>query len=221
MALEQQGALFEAVQAWEVLALLRPMDYGDRLAAVQLRLEAKAQEHMVRARQEHKRGDLAAAEQYYLSAMALQPQNKEAADALRGIERARIRQEHLLKPGRTQPPNDTAGKRPAPPVASNPLLMEQASNLARQGDFNEAIELMAGQLKAVPGDQAARDLLAELLYKKAQSLQTKDKEAAQAALKRCLQVAPKHAGCRTQLGVAPAAPASAPTRTGAFSPAKP
>jgi hypothetical protein len=200
LSLEKQGALFEASQAWEVLNLLRPGEYGNQLAAVQERIDAKAQEHLSRARQEQKRGDVVTAEQHYLGVMGLQPSNKEAADALRAIERARIRQEHLLKPGRTQPPHDTAGKRPAAPVNSNPLLMEQASNLGRQGDYNEAIDLMAGQLKAVPGDRAARDLLAELLYKKALSLQGKDKAAAQATLKQCLQVAPKHAGCRAQLG---------------------
>ncbi|HET7795834.1 MAG TPA: hypothetical protein VFL64_20775 [Rhizobacter sp.] len=223
LAFEQQGALLEATQAWEVLALLRPGQYDERLAAAQQRLDAKAKEHLVRARQEQSRGETAAAEQYYLGVMALQPQNKEAADALRAIERARIRQEHLLKPGRVQPTADTTAKRPAaPPAVSNPLLMEQASNLARQGDFNEAIDLMAGQLKAVPNDLAARDLLADLLYKKAQSVQGKDKEAALAALRRCLQVQPKHAGCRAMLGLAaPAAAASAPTRLGTFSPAKP
>ncbi|MGY4828960.1 hypothetical protein ACVNIS_10320 [Sphaerotilaceae bacterium SBD11-9] len=222
LAYEQQGALLDATQAWEVLSLLRPGQYDDRLAAAQQRLDAKAKEYLARGRQEQSRGDIASAEQYYLGVMALQPQNREAADALRAIERGRIRQEHLLKPGRVQPMSEaTAKRRTVPAAASNPLLMEQASNLAQQGDFNEAIELMTGQLKAAPNDAAARDLLADLLYKKAQSVQAKDKGAAQAALKRCLQVQPRHAGCRTLLGVAAPTAASAPTRTGAFSPARP
>jgi len=195
--LEQQGALLEASQAWEVLALLNPSEYEGRLAALQKRIEANVQENLARARQELKRGDPLAAEPSYLAVIALQPQNKEAIDALRGIERARNRQEHLLKPGRTLPA-ETAGKRAAPampPAPGNPLLMEQASNLASQGDTDEAIELMTGQLKSAPGDTAARDLLADLLYKKAQALQPKDAAGAQATLKRCLQVSPRHPAC--------------------------
>jgi tetratricopeptide (TPR) repeat protein len=209
LALEQQGAWLDAAAAWEVLSLLNPGDYGPRLAAVQERIDEKAQEHLARARQDYKRGDVASAEQFYLGVIALQPRNKEATEALKGIERVRNRQEHLLKAGRTLPPPET-GKRPAaPPVASNPLLMEQASNLANQGDFDEAIELMAGQFKANPNDSAARDLMADLLYKKALSMQAKDPAGAQAALKRCLQVSPHHTACKAPLNTpAPKKPLS-------------
>jgi tetratricopeptide (TPR) repeat protein len=154
---------------------------------------------MLRARHDMKRGDSASAEQFYLGVVGLQPHNAEAIEALRAIERARIRQEHLLKPGRALPGAvDLLAKRPPTAApSSNALLMEQASTLARQGDHDEAIEMMNTQLKAAPSDQAARDLLAELLYKKAQSLHTRDPAAAQAALKRCLQVAPRHTGCES------------------------
>jgi hypothetical protein len=196
-ALEQQGALLEAAQAWEVLALLKPGDYGRRLAVAQQRIEAQVQEQLARARQEHKRGEVAVAEQFYLGVIGLQPHNKEAGDALRAIERARIRQDHLLKAGRTVPPPES--RRAAPPAPGNPLLLEQAGTLAGQGDVEEAIDLLAGHLKTTPGDQAARDQLADLLYKKAQSLPAKE---AQAVLKRCLQVAPRHAGCNVPLAPA-------------------
>lgn len=229
-ALEQQGAYHEAAQAWEVLNLLRPGQYESRHAAALAKADTRAQDLLGRAQQAHKRGETTEAERYYLGVMAQQPENKDAAEGLRAIERARNRQEFLLKPGRAQQPADNGAKRPAAaPVASNSLAMEQASNLARLGDINGAIDLMAGQLNANPGDQGARDLLADLYFKKAQSLQGKDKDGALAAAKSCLQVQSKHAGCRTFLPAAPpsaAAPAparkaSAPTRTGAFSPAKP
>lgn len=200
-ALERQGALFEAAQVWEVLALLKPGDYGRRLAVAQQRIDAQVQEQLVQARLEHKRGELAVAEQFYLGVIGLQPQNKEAGDALRAIERSRIRQDHLLKAGRTVPPPES--RRAPPPAPGNPLLLEQASTLAGQGHIDEAIELLGGHLKAVPGDQAARDQLADLLYKKAQSLPAKE---AQALLKRCLQVAPRHAGCNVPLAPANAKP---------------
>lgn len=220
LALEEQGALAEAATTWEVLSLLKPGEYDGRLAAVQKRIEMQVQDYLARARQELK-GNLPLSEQLYLSAVALQPQNKEATDALRSIERARIRQEHLLKPGKTLSlPAEAAGKRaqPAPPPAPpNPLLMEQASNLASQGDVDEAIDLMAGQLKAVPNDQAARELLAELHYKKALALQLKDPAAALAAARRCVQLLPKHAGCSSILkppsAAKPATPAASNART--------
>lgn len=89
--------------------------------------------------------------------------------------------------------------------------MEQASNLASQGDIDEAIDQMNGQLKAAPNDQAARDLLAELYYKKAWGLQPKDPAGAQAAVKRCLQVSPRHPGCNSLLKL----PGSKPAASGA------
>jgi len=206
MALEEQGALADAAATWEVLVLLRPGEYDSRLASLQKRIDTMVQDYLARARVELK-SNLPLSEQLYLSAVALQPQNKEAADALRAIERARIRQEHLLKPGKTL--SLPARAQPAqPPAPANSLLMEQASNLASQGDIDEAIDQMAGQLKAAPNDQAARDLLAELYYKKAWGLQPKDPAGAQAAVKRCLQVSPRHPGCNSLLklpGTKPAA----------------
>jgi len=202
LALEEQGAWADAAAAWEVLVLLKPGEYDGRLADLQKRIDMLVQDYLARARQELK-GNLPLSEQLYLSAVALQPQNKEAVDALRSIERARIRQESLLKPGKTLSlPAEANGKRvqtAQPPAPGNPLLMEQASNLASQGDIDEAIDLVAGQLKAVPNDQAAREQLAELHYKKAQALQAKDPAGAQAAAKRCLQVSPKHPGCSSMV----------------------
>ncbi len=209
IALEQQGAWFEATQAWEVLALLRPGEYGAQRASLQRRIDTRVQELLARASQEHKHGDAAQAEQLYLGVVSLQPTNSQAAEALRAIERTRLRQDHLLKAGRTLAPAEGAHRRSDPSVPGNPPLMEQAATLANQGGLDEAIELMAGQLKAVPGDHAARDLLADLLYKKAQSLPAKD---ADAVFKRCLQVSPKHPGCAAQHAAAPAKPASAARR---------
>jgi tetratricopeptide (TPR) repeat protein len=210
VALEEQGALADAAATWEVLVLLRPGEYDGRLASLQKRIDTTVQDYLARARFEIK-GNLPLSEQLYLSAVALQPQNKEAGDALRAIERARIRQEHLLKPGKTLSLPAETGKRtqPAPPpVPGNSLLMEQASNLASQGDIDEAIDQMAGQLKAAPNDQAARDLLAELHYKKAWALQPKDPAGAQAAVKRCLKVSPRHPGCNSLLKLPSARPAA-------------
>jgi hypothetical protein len=57
------------------------------------------------------------AEQHYLAALALQPDNAAAAQALRDLERARVRRQVLGRPARVMQPVRTA--RQAVPVMSS------------------------------------------------------------------------------------------------------
>lgn len=198
---ERQGKWSEAVQAWEVLATLRPAQYRERLAEARHRADVLATERLQRARAELKKGDLDAAEQSYLGVLAVQPEQAEAADGLRGIERARNKRDYLGQPSRltlTRKP----GARIAPSEQS--IELEHAAMLAGQGEYDEAIGMLQKRADASPRDAAVRRALADTLLKKAQALQASDPKAARDALQRCLKLEPKNAAALALLKKLPA-----------------
>jgi tetratricopeptide (TPR) repeat protein len=98
-SLARQGRLAEAALTWEVLATIRPNvpEYRERLAELQKQIGSGAAERMQRGEQAMARGQVDAAMQQFLAALALQPDNARAADALRAAERERIKRSHLGK----------------------------------------------------------------------------------------------------------------------------
>jgi len=190
VALERQGRWGEAVQTWEVLALLRPAEYRERLSEARRQGELLAGERLQRARAELKKGDLDAAEQSYLGVLVLQPEQAEAAEGLRGIERARNKRDYLGQPSRITLTRK-GGSRVAPSEQS--IELEHAAMLAGQGEYDEAIGMLQKRLDGAPKDAATRRALADTLLKKAQALQASDPKAAREALQRCLRIEPKNA----------------------------
>lgn len=97
--LTRQGRLGEASLAWEVLTVLRPElpEYHERLAETRRQIDAQVAERLQRAAQAQKRGELDTAAQQYLAVLALQPDQAQAADALRAIERERNKRNFLGK----------------------------------------------------------------------------------------------------------------------------
>ena len=195
-ALERQGRFAEAAFAWEVLALLHP-EHGERLTELNQRIESLAAERLQRARQAQARGDVATAEQVYLSVLALQPDHAEAAASLRAIERART-QRTLGQPSRTilvrrGLPNPSPKPAESAPTAGDSLELEQVSMLASQGELDDAIGVLERRLATRPRDDSARRLLANLHFQRAQTLRTNNPGAARAALANCLRFEPEHA----------------------------
>lgn len=194
-ALDREGRLADAVDAWSALALLKPAQYGGELADAKRRADAAAQEHLARAKRESARGNTAGAEQLYLAALSARPDLPEAAEALRSIERSRNRREFLGKPGRVlQTRADTPAKAPASSGAdgSGLLELEQVSTLAAQGELGEAIETLERRLKKSPRDEATRKLLADLYFKQARKLYPGNAAQARASVERCLKLEPRH-----------------------------
>lgn len=92
----------DAAWAWEVLTVLRPehAPYRHRAAAVQRRIDSAVADQLAQGQSARQRGALDTAAQHYLRALALQPLQAEAADALREIERERNRRLYLGKRSR-------------------------------------------------------------------------------------------------------------------------
>jgi len=113
-----QGRLAEAAGSWEILAALRPQsaDYRERLARTHRQIDEIVPGRLRLAQAALRRGDSEGASMQFLAVLALQPEHAQAADALRAIERERIRRQHLGKFSRY-----TLERRPpAPPTTSSP-----------------------------------------------------------------------------------------------------
>ncbi len=228
---EAQGRWADAALAWEVLGLLRPRDERLRqhLAAVRQRIDKLAAERLAAATEAQRRGDLDLAVQAYLEVLALDPERRAAADALRQIERERTRRSAV---GRfTTALALTAAPRRAPEAeapsgeaarAAN-SQREHATMLASQGDLDGAIQLLRDS-PALRHDAAHRSLLADLYVQKAESLRQRQPDQARQAVNAALALDRRHPGAlalQSQLGArgtssnkprAPAGGASAATR---------
>jgi hypothetical protein len=97
--LTRQGELAEAALIWEVLMTIRPQvdEYRMRWDGLQRQIANVATGHLDKADQAASKGQIDAATQLYLSALALQPSNARAADGLRAVERERVRRQYLGK----------------------------------------------------------------------------------------------------------------------------
>ena len=128
----KDGQLADAAWTWESLTVLRPDNtaYRDSLAATRQLIDAGVAEKLDKARAAHKRGDLDGAATQYLGALALQPDNDVAADALRALEKERNQKNYLGKPARV------TLRKAAPPVAAKPA--PKAKDSAPTGEKSTA-----------------------------------------------------------------------------------
>ena len=212
--LEREDRLPEAVLTWQALVLLRP-EHAERAAALAKRIEALVAQRLEAARVARANGDLNTSEQRYLSVLALQPGHAEAAASLRSIESARVRREALGQPSRlvlarrTTPP---LGAKPASPIVSaiDAQAVELLAMLDGRADLDRDISALERRVAANSRDAEARHSLAELLFKRAQTLQFDQPAAARVALQRCLRLDSGHAQAQALLKQLRAPPAKTP-----------
>jgi tetratricopeptide (TPR) repeat protein len=179
----QQGRWVDAIWAWDVVLALRPNDAAARAErdAAQSTASTLAADRLSKARQARQRGDAESAIKLYLEVLAVAPDDQMAADALRDIERARARRGSLSAARTAQ-----IAQRAAAGGDRNEL--EHASMLATQGELDAAIALLIPQAS----DPRARAMLADVYWRQAVRLESKDRVAAIASLRRCLQFDPGH-----------------------------
>ncbi|RQP25391.1 tetratricopeptide repeat protein [Piscinibacter terrae] len=185
----RQGQLADAATAWEILTVLRPeqRDYRDHLNETQQLIAQAVPERMQRGAQALKRGELDAAASQYLAALALAPDNAQAAEALRGIERERNKRGVLGKAARvTITRRASADARMASAPDRNAI--EHATMLAGQGELDDAISLLERQLAADKRNTAACQLLADVYVQKAEKQAPRDKPGAIASLEKSLRL---------------------------------
>ncbi len=191
----RMGHWADAATSLELLATLRPESAAYRADLLDVRRlgALAAAERLQRASQAQRRGDVAGAEQAYLAALAVDPDNTEAAQALRALERDRNRRQFLGRPSRS-----TLMRRDAPqalamapdgtPADRNEL--EHAALLTAQGEVDAAIALLEQRMTRWP-DTTTRRLLADACQRKADALIATDRDEAIRLLSRSVELDPK------------------------------
>lgn len=200
------GRLAEAATSWEILTVLRPdvHEYRDRLEEARRQIDAAVPDRLQRGAQALKRGESDAAMAQYLAALALQPDNAEAAEALRNIERDRNKRSFLGKPSRLTLTRRATNEAQvaAPHTARTPLdrnQLEHAAMLGMQGELDDAIALLERYLAVDKGDAAACHLLADMYYQKAEKQLPRDKPGAIRALEKSLRLDASNTRAATRL----------------------
>jgi tetratricopeptide (TPR) repeat protein len=197
-----------------VLSVLKPdnAEYRDSLAAVRRQIDSAVADRLQLAAQARKRGEIEAASTQYLGVLSLQPDNAQAADALRAIERERNKRSYLGKLSRITlarrtPESDKPGAT-APHAAADRNDLEHASLLATQGELDEAIALLERRVAADRRDTTARQMLADLYVQKADKLAVRNKPAAIASLQKGLKLDPANPRAATMLKLLQGEPAA-------------
>lgn len=198
----RQGRLGEAAQAWDVLLALRPdaREAREARAELQRRIDAAVADRSQRAQRAQQRGELDAATQLYLAVLALQPEHAQAAEALRALERERVRRQQLGRPSRLALTRRAQAEAEMAAPAAAHIELEHAALLAGQGEIDGAIALLEPRVAAEPRADAARAALADLYQRKAeQALAARDTLAATTWLEKSLRLDPGDAKAADQL----------------------
>ena len=190
----RQGRHGEAALLWEVLTVLRPdaAEYRERLAESRKQADGAVADRLQRGAAARQRGELDAATQQYLAALALQPDQPQAAEALRAIERERNKRNFLGKFSRLTLTRRSMAEATMPAASAENNELEHASILASQGDIDDAIAVLEKRVSADRRDDAARLLLADVYVQKAEKLAPRDRKGASAAVDRALKLDPTH-----------------------------
>jgi hypothetical protein len=209
---ERAGDWLQAAWHWDTVWALRPADASAAQArdAALARAASAADSAVQAARRAQQRGDLDLAQRHFLEALAQAPEQAEAAQGLRTLERERVARQHLGKlSAQTLTQRETAGALMAPlasdrsrgsaagPAQANEL--EHASLLAEQGELAAAIQLLAPLVAATPPNAAARTLMAELQFRKALALERSERAAARQAAAEAVRLNPARQDARLLL----------------------
>jgi tetratricopeptide (TPR) repeat protein len=202
-AAARQGQLADAAWAWEVLLTLRPASVEYRVAAASLRrqIDAVVSDRTQRAAQSQRKGDIDGAVQNYLAALAAQPDYPAAAEALRAIERERVKRQQLGRLSRymltrrastdAEMMADAKTQKAATAAGVDRNELEHVSILARQGEIDAAIAQAERRVATDRNDKPARELLADLYQRKAEDLvSARDFAGAIALLDKSLRLDP-------------------------------
>lgn len=213
--LTRQGAFGEAAIAWEVLSLLRPQvpEYADNLARVRSRVETRVAQRLQAADQMRRRGDSEQAAQLYLRALADDPLNSQAAEALRALERERNKRNYLGKLSRvtlTRSAMAEAEQSRSTARMADRNDLEHATLLMHQSEYAGAVQLLERYVKAFPQDEAGRVALAEACFQLAERNFANEPKAARPLLQRATKLDPSHDLALKRLRQLDAAPAKTP-----------
>ena len=181
--LDKQQRHHEAAIEWEILSLYAPGEssYRQKMKAARKSADSGARRHLAKARKALASGNEQRAGKHFLLALSLDPKNAAAAKGLRKLEQTRNRRHFLGRPTRltigrkngyrngkptaaTQATKQAAPKKIEKSAQAAPRdqgELEHASLLLRDGEYTEALAMLARYVKANPDDHSAQIALGE------------------------------------------------------------
>ena len=158
----------DALVQWEVLVVLRPNvpEYRAQVEQTQKRIAEISVEALRAGDGARKRGDLEGAQMQYLRVLAVDPDHGEAMQALREMERERVRRAYFNRAPRNvlMTPTPRNGPPQTLPGAEIGVVLH------RQGDYAGAVAALGRHLQAHPNDEGAKELLADATFQVAANL---------------------------------------------------
>jgi tetratricopeptide (TPR) repeat protein len=177
----QSGDLAAAAAQWQVLSLLAPNEpaYRSELAETRAAIGRRVQEHYAAGTAALKSGDPERAADAMLRALALDPSNADAAQALRDIEKRRLAR---IAAGRAAKVNEATGgasnaatraatSRQGAADAADAYNLEQPIEMFKAGDTAGGLRDLKAWVDANPGDKAGRNRIGAAVYERGRELE--------------------------------------------------
>ncbi|MGH6623303.1 MAG: tetratricopeptide repeat protein [Burkholderiaceae bacterium] len=177
----------EALVQWQILLTLQPSstEYATQLRATRTAIAETSAAALVVGEAARKRGDLDQATVAYLRAVNVDRDNAAATQALREIERERMRRLYLTRPPRGLPetaalmPSTSKAAKRAPPAPAAEVALgdaDQGALLYRQGDWAAAAQSLQRAVQKNPQDVVSRGYLADAYYQLALASQGRNQK---------------------------------------------
>lgn len=182
---QQSGDLAAAANEWHIVTLLDPGDaaYRQQLASVQAAISRRTAELLESGQAALKRGDNDAATEAMLKALAVSPDNVEAARVLREIEKRRATRLQTDRVARLRPEDygvTTARAVPSVPRApdgSRAYDFDQSMELFRAGDTANGLAGFRRYVETNPSDKAGRQQIANAVFERGRELEAQGQGA--------------------------------------------
>jgi tetratricopeptide (TPR) repeat protein len=177
---QQAGDLAAVATQYQILALLAPDDrtFRNELAATRTEIGRRVQESLAAGNAALRSGDADRAAEAMLRALALDPENAEAATRLREIEKqrlSRIQAGRAAKAGGGPVANGAqraaATPRASATAASDAYDLEQPLEMFKAGDTAGGLRDLKAYVEAHPADKAARNRIGTAVYDRAREVE--------------------------------------------------
>lgn len=178
------GDLATAATQWQILVLLAPDDAVNRdgLAAARKSIASGVREQMAAANAGMAANELERAAQAGLRALALDPENADAAKLLRAVDRRRMARVQADRASRARIEDavairNTLQNQAASGEYARSFDIDQALELFRAGDTAAGLRELRAYVDANPGNRAARQRAGQFVADRARELEDKGARA--------------------------------------------
>jgi tetratricopeptide (TPR) repeat protein len=181
------GDLATAAQQLQVLTVLAPDDatYPRELATVRASIERETRDAVHAGLAAMNAGDLDRASASLLRALALNPAQPEAANALREIDRRRLTRIQADRAAKVRQQGNSAGSAAAARAQSDSndgFDVEQAIEMVRAGDTSNGLRDLRAYVAANPNNRSGRQRIGNAVADRARELEDQGNKEQAAAL---------------------------------------